>query len=66
MRPMKPERIILVLASLLLVAALVVGVAGGALELQRWGIWLGLAALGVLALPLLLWCFDSVIRAFRR
>jgi hypothetical protein len=63
---MKPERIVLVLALLLLAAALVVGVAGGAVALQRWGLWLGLAALGVLALPLLLWLVDVVIRAARR
>jgi hypothetical protein len=63
---MKPERVVLVLASLLLAAALVVSVAGGAVAMQRWGWWLGLAALGVLALPLLLWLVDAVLRAARR
>jgi hypothetical protein len=63
---MKPERVVLVLASLLLAAALVVSVVGGAVALQRWGLWLGLAALGVLALPLLLWLVDAITRAARR
>lgn len=63
---MKPERVVLVVASLLVAAGLVAWVAGGAVALQRWGMWLGLAALGVLALPLLLWLVDALVRAARR
>ncbi len=63
---MKPERVVLFLALLLLAAALVVMLAGGAVAMQRWGFWLGVAALGVLALPLLLWLVDAVTRSARR
>lgn len=63
---MKPERVVLVVASLLVAAGLVAWAAGGAVALQRWGMWLGLAALGVLAVPLLLWLVDALLRAVRR
>lgn len=63
---MKPERILLVVASLLLAAGIVAWAAGGAHLLQSLGIWLWVGALGVLALPLMLWLIDAILRAVRR
>ena len=63
---MKPERIIIGLASLLLAAGFVVWGAGGAVALRALGIWLWVGALGVLSLPLLLWLLDLIVRVVRR
>ena len=62
---MKPERIVLVVALLLLVAGLVVWAAGGAGALQGVSAWLWVGAVAVLSLPLLLWLLDVIIRALR-
>jgi uncharacterized membrane protein YkvI len=63
---MKPERIVLVVASLLLAAGLVVWAAGGAVAVQGVGMWLWVGAVAVLSLPLLLWLLDAIVRAVRR
>ena len=63
---MKPERIVLLLASLLLAAGFIVWAVGGAAALQGSGIWLWVGALAILSLPLLLWLLDAIVRAVRR
>lgn len=63
---MKPERIVLVLALLLLAGGLVVWVAGGVAALQGLGVWLWVAAVAILSMPLLLWLLDAIVRAVRR
>lgn len=63
---MKPERIVLVLALLLLAAGFVAWAAGGAAALQGLGIWLWLGALAILGAPLLLGLLDAIVRAVRR
>lgn len=63
---MKPERIILALAWLMLAAGFVVWAVSGAESLRSASIWLWLAAAGVLGLPLLLWVVYVVVRAVRR
>jgi len=63
---MKPERIVLLLASLLLSAGFIVWAVGGAAALQGSGIWLWVGALAILSLPLLLWLLDAIVRAVRR
>lgn len=63
---MKPERIILALAWLMLAAGFVVWAVGGADSLRSTSIWLWLAGAGVLGLPLMLWVAYVVVRAVRR
>ena len=63
---MKPERIVLVLALLLLAGGFAVWGVGGAVALQGLGIWLWVGAVGILGLPLLLWLVDAIVRAVRR
>lgn len=63
---MKPERIVLLLAWLLLAAGFIAWAAGGAQLLRSAGIWLWVGAAGVLGLPLLIWLVDAVFRAVRR
>ena len=63
---MKPERIVLVLALLLLAAGFVAWAAGGVAALQWLGIWLWFGALAILGAPLLLWLLDAIVRAVRR
>ena len=63
---MKPDRIVLLLASLLLAAGLLVWAAGGAVALQGLSIWLWVGAVAILGLPLLLWLLDAIVRAVRR
>ena len=73
---MRPERIVLGVATAPFVAGVAVWVLGGAtafrsFSLWLWlgGLWLGglwLGAFGVLCLPLALWLADVVWRALRR
>jgi hypothetical protein len=59
---MKPERIILLLTWLLLVAGLLVRVTGYGQDASRLGGWIWLAAFSVLCLPLIAWLVDYLIR----
>lgn len=63
---MKPERLILALAWLMLASGFVVWAVAGAEALRSTSPWLWLAAAGVLGLPLLLWALDALVRAVRR
>lgn len=63
---MKPERIIIGLATGLLAAGFVGWAVGGARVLRDVTVWLWLGAFGVSCLPLALWLADLVWRSMRR
>jgi hypothetical protein len=63
---MKPERIVIGLATVLLAAGFVAWAAGGAAAFRGVSVWLWLGAFGVLSLPLALWLVDVLWRAIRR
>ena len=63
---MRPERIVLGVATAPFVAGVAVWVLGGATAFRSFSLWLWLGAFGVLCLPLALWLADVVWRALRR
>jgi hypothetical protein len=63
---MKPERIVLLVAWLLLAAGFMTWLAGGADLMASVGIWLWVGAAGTLGLPLLIWLVELIFRAVRR
>ena len=63
---MKPERIVIGLATALLGAGFIAWAVGGASVLRDVSVWLWLGAFGVLCLPLALWLADLVWRSMRR
>jgi ribose/xylose/arabinose/galactoside ABC-type transport system permease subunit len=62
---MRLDRIILSLATLLLIAGYVAWALGGAESVRHVSIWLWFAGFGVLSLPLLVWLAHRVVRRDR-
>jgi hypothetical protein len=62
---MKPERIVIGLATALLAAGFIAWGVGGPSVFRGVSVWLWLAAFGVLCLPLVLWLADLVWRSMR-
>jgi hypothetical protein len=63
---MKPERIVLAIAVALFAAGFGTWIVGGAQLMRTVGIWLWLAGVGVMSLPLLLLVVDLIVKAVRR
>jgi hypothetical protein len=63
---MKPEKIVLAIAAALFAAGFGTWIVGGAQLMSSVGIWLWLAGVGVMGLPLLLLVIDAIVKAVRR
>ena len=63
---MKPERIVLVVAWMLMAAGFLAWAAGGAHLMRSMGVWLWVGAAGMLGVPLLIWLVEVISRAVRR
>lgn len=63
---MKPERIVIGLATALLAAGFIAWALGGPSMFRAVSVWLWLGAFAVLCLPLVVWLADVVWRGLRR
>lgn len=63
---MKPEKIVLAIAAALFAAGLGTWIVGGGSLMRSVGIWLWLAGVGVMGLPLLFLVVHVIVKAVRR